>query len=86
MPAGEVAMTLALLMLGLAVALTCSLDRGSTGTLSWTLGTSSTGTRLIAEKSPSLTPIEADVEPCRMPTPGASVHNGIRSLDGEPRH
>ena len=38
--------------------------------------------RFTAEKSTSFTPIEADVEPCNIPTPGASVHNGIRFAGG----
>ncbi len=35
--------------------------------------------KLIAEKSASLTPSEADVLPCKTPTPGANAHSGIRS-------
>lgn len=35
--------------------------------------------RSSAEKSPSLIPIDAEVEPCRTFMPGAKAHNGRRS-------
>lgn len=45
----------------------------------WTSPLASCLHKLIAEKSDSLTPSDADVLPCKTPTPGANAHSGIRS-------